>query len=174
MFLKNLPLSVEQKRQTLAFTLAEVVMSIAIAAIVFGGIILAYVQSTRRAEWSGYSLAAQALAVQQLEQARSAIWDPPLRNFVTNLNLTWISANPRKGYSWGILDLPITTNGVTVIATNYVTITMITNVGGVPGVSLQMVRVDTVWPFQTRQAKLYFTNTIATYLAPDNRDPDSL
>ena len=37
-----------------------------------------------------------------------------------------------------------------------------------------MVRVDTVWPFFYRGTNLYFTNTAATLLAPDNRDPNAL
>ena len=48
-----------------AFTLAEVVISVGIATLVFAGLITGYVQSSYRAEWSGYSIAAQALAVHQ-------------------------------------------------------------------------------------------------------------
>jgi type II secretory pathway pseudopilin PulG len=58
------------------FTLAEVVTAIGIVAMIFGGMMVAYTQATRRAQWSGYSMAAQGLAIQQLEQARSAQWDP--------------------------------------------------------------------------------------------------
>ena len=65
----DLPKARASKGGNLAFTLAEVVVAIAIMAFVFGGLISAYVQATRRAEWSGYSLAAQAMAIQQLEQA---------------------------------------------------------------------------------------------------------
>ena len=37
------------------FTLIEVVISTAIVALVFGGVITAYIQSGMRVQWSGYS-----------------------------------------------------------------------------------------------------------------------
>jgi Tfp pilus assembly protein PilV len=138
------------------FTLAEVVMSIFIAAVVFCGVIGAYVQAAYRAEWSGYSLAAQALAIQQLEQAKAGVWDNQTCN-ITNLN-TVTSAT---------LDLPVpgsSTNSV--YATNYTTITSITNLD-VTQVTVYMVKVDTVWPFLWKNRVVYYTNTVADYYAPD-------
>ena len=141
-----------------AFTLAEVVIALAIAALVFAGIILAYVQSTRRAEWTGYSLAAQALAVQELEAARSAKWDvqsvPPVDE-LTNL----------PSMTWSVLDLPISGNNVT-YATNYISVKTI-SLSTTPPESVRMVKVDTVWPFAKGRATTYFTNTVANYFAPD-------
>ena len=58
-----------------AFTLAEVVMSIAILALVMAGMIYGYVQTNNRAEWSSMSLVAQSLAVASVEQARAAKWN---------------------------------------------------------------------------------------------------
>ena len=58
------------------FTLVEVVVSLALAGLIFACILNSYVTSTFRAEWSGYSLAAQSLALQGMEQARAAKWDP--------------------------------------------------------------------------------------------------
>jgi len=141
-----------------AFTLAEVVIALAIAALVFAGLILAYVQSTRRAEWTGYSLAAQALAVQELEAARSAKWDvqsvPPVDE-LTNL----------PSMTWSVLDLPISGNNVT-YATNYISVKTI-SLSTTPPESVRMVKVDTVWPFAKGRATTYFTNTVANYFAPD-------
>lgn len=178
MRLNYLPSRAAWTKPLSAFTLIEVVVSISIAAIVFGGIITAYVQATQRAEWSGYSLAAQGLAIQQLEQARSAVWDPALGvNEVTNLNLIARTYNNStrvmRGYSWTNLDIPVA-GGKFTRATNFVTVSMITNVTGTPGVSLQMIKVDTVWPFTAGGKKKYFTNSIGTYLAPDNRDDSTL
>ena len=165
-------------------------IAIVIVAVVYGGMFIAYTQSTRQAQWSGYSLAAQALAIQQIEQARSADWDPSKpENDFTNLNFwpgsTAFLTNPPtytfKGYTWTNLDLP-SSGGNFVRATNFVTIRVIgcNNMAGgtVPGVQLQMVRVDTVWPL-TWQAALgsvtrLYTNTICTYAAPDNRDNTTL
>ena len=138
----------------LGFTLVEVVMSLAIVAFLFGGIVAAFVQSGNRAEWSGYSLAAQALAIQRLEQARSAKWDimdTPVVNELTNL----------PSVLTNILDIPISgTNAV--IATNFVTISSIP-ISTTPLITVQMVQVNTVWPFRGK----LFTNTIANYYAPD-------
>jgi len=43
-------------------------------------------------------------------------------------------------------------------------------------VQLQVVRVDTVWPFTGwgNHTLCYYTNSICTFLAPDNRDPSTL
>ena len=140
-------------RQAAGFSLAEVVISIAVMGLVFVGILAGYIQSARNAEWTGYSLAAQAFAIQQIEQARSAVWDFSTgngRNELTNLNLlnpqVTNSGKTRTGYSWATLDLPYSGTNV-VRATNYVTVRMFffNNVAN-PPVQLQMMQVDTVWP----------------------------
>ena len=180
---ENLP----QKRQTFAFTLVEVVMSVAIVALIFGGIITANIQLTRRAEWSGQSMAAQALAIQQLEQARSAVWDEAgavsvAQNQLTQLNLTsWIydlGTMTGHGYSSTKLDLPIAGTNI-VWATNYVTVKMFTNLvygslASLSAIKIQMVQVDTVWSFLAFGPRRLFTNTIVNYYAPDNRPVENL
>lgn len=132
----------------------EVVMCLVIMGMLFSGILLGYVSSAKRTEWSGYSLAAQALAIQQLEQARSAKWDVlsvPAVNEITNI--------PTKTAT--IMDIPYAGTNYT-WATNYVTISPITLTTN-PPVSVYLVRVDTVW----RTRGLIFTNSIANYFAPD-------
>jgi len=165
------------KQSKWGFTLAEVVIAIAIIAIVFGGMVVAYIQATRRAQWSGYSLAARALSVQQIEQARSADWDPTIpRNEITNLNLSSPSLTNTgslyifTGYTTTNLDLP--TSGTNFVqAVNYVTVKLLyVNNTNSPPVKIQLVRVDTVWPFLWGGKTTNFTNTICTYEAPDNRD----
>ena len=65
------------------------VVSLGIVTLLFGGILNAYIQSSRQAEWAGYSLAAQAIGIQQIEQARSGVWDYSIsKNELTNLNLS--------------------------------------------------------------------------------------
>lgn len=161
------------------FTLVEVLVTVAVAATAFGMIILAYIQAARRAEWSGYSLAAQSLAIQQLEQARSAVWDPALgKNEITNLNLIGWSYNSGtgrgSGYSWAALDLPVTGTNV-MRATNYVSVQLLfLNGSPSPPVQVHMLRVDTVWNFSAGRNKRLCTNTVCTYLAPDNRDDSTL
>jgi hypothetical protein len=141
--------------RTAGFTLVEVVMSTVIIMLVFGAIIGGYIHTSYRAEWTGYSLAAQAAAVQQLESAKCAIWDPqqsPVQDEIKNL--------PRV--TSVLLDLPVTGTN-TVYATNYTTVTLMQN-----GVySNYLVLVNTVWPFRWKNQTTYHTNTIADYYAPD-------
>jgi hypothetical protein len=150
-------------RRTSGFTLAEVVVCIAITALMFMGIITAYIHGTYKAEWSGYSLAAQAMAIQQLEQAKSAVWDNnlvPAKIELTNLVTT----------TYDKLDLPISGTNC-VYATNFTTVSLIT-LSTNPTISVYMVKVDTVWPFMWKGIPRLHTNTIANYYAPDT--PDSL
>ncbi len=138
--------------QEMGMTLAEVVMSIAIGSMIFGGVLMGYVQSANHAEWSAYRFAAQAMASQRLEAARAAKWDtqsaPPVDLLVaTNFPV-----------AVEVLDVPVS-GGNAVLATNTVFITTISS-----NPPLKMIRVETVWAFQRRGL---FTNTTATYRAPD-------
>jgi len=136
-----------------AFTLAEVVIAMAITVMSLAGVIMGYIFAIRQAEWSAYSLAAQSLATQRLEQTRAAKWDPraspPVDEVVTN-NFPTVPTN--------VLDMPVSGTNMA-YATNFTTISDVTN-GGYP---LKLIRVDCVWSFRERA----FTNTIATYRAPD-------
>jgi len=150
-----LPVAHESKGRTAAFTLVEVVMCTFIIMLVFGAIIGGYIQTSYRAEWTGYSLAAQAAAVQQLESAKCAVWDPqqtPVQDEISKLPLVTST----------LLDLPV--NGTnTLYATNYTTVTLMQN-----GVySNYCVQVNTVWPFRWKNQTVYYTNTIVDYFAPD-------
>ena len=150
------------------FTLAEVTTSILIAGLVFVGILMGYIRSGQRAEWSGLSLAAQAYGIQQLEQSRSAKWDVqqvPATNEIPALNLIgWsYSGGLFRGYTWTNIDIPVSgTNFIR--ATNFVTIN--TNVQIVPtltNIVVTSVRVDTVWRHNSKN----YTNTLVNYYAPD-------
>lgn len=158
--------SVSAPRHLSGFTLAEVTVSLLIAGMVFGGILTGYIQSAKRAEWSGYSLAAQAYGIQQLEQARAAVWDISSTtnvNQLTNLNMIgWAySGNTWKGYSWTNIDIPYSGSNF-IRATNFVTVSNVT-LSVTPPVSVQSVRVDTVWRYQNKNV----TNTMVNYYAPD-------
>src|SRR5205085_5290521 len=95
---------------TTAFTLTEVLVAIAIIGLVFTSILTSYVSATDRSEWSGYSLAAQSLAVQGMEQARCAKWDPQASPVVDDLGETNYTTNEQ---------LDITASRQTIFATNY-------------------------------------------------------
>jgi hypothetical protein len=140
-------------RRIAAFTLVETLMSLTILALVFGTAVAAYIQAGTRAEWSGFSLAAQALATRPIEQFRAASWDTqsvPVFDNTTNI------PSP-VGL---ILELPITgTNAVW--ATNYATVSNI--VLSNTTAQLHMITVNTVWPWKGN----WFTNTVVTYRSPD-------
>lgn len=142
-----------------AFTLPEVVVSVFIIMLVFGAIITCYIQSAYRAEWSGFSLAAQAAAVQQLEAAKSAVWDPlqtPVMDQIQQLPTVTST----------LLALPVTGATNVVYVTNYVTV-MLFYYGPGSAYSNYMVTVNTVWPFRWANQTVYFTNTLADYFAPE-------
>jgi hypothetical protein len=143
--------------------------SIVILAVAIAGLLNGFVQSGRRAEWSGYSLAAEGLNLQQLEQMRAAKWDTDGAIYVdetTNMNhlKAWTYAGGiYSGYSYTNLDLPYnTTNSTAMMVTNYFTMSVVT-VATNPLVTVKFLRTDTVWQFMGKK----FTNSIATYRAPD-------
>lgn len=162
-------------------TLMEVVMSIVVAGVAIVGVVNGYVFTAKRAEWNAYSLAAHALAMQQMEQTRAAKWDqlanPPVdelvgSNFVHQVNILDIPVTgnalagtlalqfPRALTNCAVIVDQASTNGITfVFATNYVSIWNVTT-----NPPLKGVRVDCVWSFMGRSTH---TNTVVTYRGPD-------
>jgi len=145
-----------KEREPLAqgFTLAEVVVAIAIATLSFGGVILGYVLTADRAEWSAYSLAAQSLAMQGVEQARGAKWDPKSWPCVDELGVT--------NYTHvEILDVPV--SGQPVRATNYIRVTVVAQ-----DPPLRELRADCVWSLRNGlRSRGPFTNTVITLRTAD-------
>ncbi len=102
-------------RSIRAFTLPEVIASLLILGIMITGVVVTYIQSHRAAEWGAYSLAANSLAMQSVEQVRGAMWDP-YRNPPTD-NTTGVATRVTN-----TLDIPISkTNAV--YATNRLVVT---------------------------------------------------
>jgi prepilin-type N-terminal cleavage/methylation domain-containing protein len=134
------------------FTLAETLVSIMIMGLVFSGVLIGYTRGSQRAEWSGLSLAAEALCVRQMEQVRAVLWDTqsiPIQDNTTNIP----SSNVM------ILDIPISGTNV-VSATNVFTITTWTN----PGPSyLKMITATTTWSWNGAT----YVNTLVDYRCPD-------
>ena len=183
------PERIRRARREAGFVLTfwEVLIAVVIVALVFGTIINGYLAGAVKTEWTGYSLAAQSLSVQTLEQARSAVWDIAMaKNELTNMINAKNAIASMSSYDsssqittivmTNLLDVPWKGGNFT-MATNYVTIQPV-NESGTFGttVQLQFVRVDTVWPFTGwgNHSLKYYTNTTCTYIAPDNRDPSSL
>ncbi len=123
-------------------------------------------------------MAAQSLAQETIEQARSGVWDPsqqPPVNEVLKLNLLNTNYNSAtltwSGYSTNILDVPYSGTNFT-IATNFVSVQLV-YINGYTNVLGQFIRVDCVWAFDSRGGSPCFTNTVCSMLAPDNRDPST-
>jgi hypothetical protein len=179
----ELPRRRSQREGGFVMTFWEVLIAVIIVAVVFGVIFDGYITSAKIAQWTGYSLAAQSLAAQSVEQARSAVWDIALQKTeVTNMtllnkNVTYNGVNwTMTGYTTNVLDIPWKGTNY-VIATNYITVQSFFENGATnPWVQLQSVTVQTVWPFDAwgNFSLLYYTNTVCTYIAPDNRDPSTL
>jgi prepilin-type N-terminal cleavage/methylation domain-containing protein len=145
-------MSVLSKPDKRGFSLVEVVVAMGLSAVVIGGCVYGYTLSARRAEWSSYSLAANSLAVQSMEQARAAKWDPMAFPAIDELVATNFPTRI------DVLDLPISGTNVT-YGTSVVTIATIS-----VAPPLKQIRVDTSWSFVGKGA---FTNTIVTCRAPD-------
>jgi prepilin-type N-terminal cleavage/methylation domain-containing protein len=139
----------------LGFTLIEVMVALLIIALTFGAVINTYVRATDRAEWSGYSLAAQSLAQQGIEQVRAAKWDPQNWPVVDELGVTNFSQ---------IEQLDIPASGGPIYATNYISVTTVST-----SPQLRQLRADCVWMLVSRGSAISgpFTNTAVTLRAPD-------
>lgn len=128
------------------FTLAEVVISAAIAALSIGGIVSGYIIAAKRTEWTLCSSAAQMMAQRHLEQTKTARW-----SVLTN-ELAWWDGRVTNEP----LDIPMAGAGV-VIGTSTVTITTNDPPAG-------LVRVDCVWSLVSRGP---FTNTAFALRFPE-------
>ena len=150
--MKIAPKTTRHPLQEQGFSLAEQVVAMAISLILISGVVSGFIQTTRQAEWSAYSLAAQSLASQGLEQSRAAKWDP--RGYPPTDQL--VSSNfPIRAQ---ILDIPLTRSNI-VYASNIVTISTVSL-----NPPLKMISVQCIWPFLERRL---FTNTVVCYRAPD-------
>ena len=141
------------------FTLVEVVVAMAIAALVFAGVIMGLTQSTYRGEWAAYNLAAQNLAQQGIEQARAATWDPMSPAGTDNCTQTNFPPTTNN-----VLDVLIRTTNNIVYATN--TWTIVNTYSSTNAYPLKMIRVDCTWPWLHSGTLTVFTNTVVTYRAP--------
>ena len=132
-------------------TLVEVVVALLVSTVAMSCLVSGYVYSTTATERSGLTLAANATAVQGVEQTRAAKWDtiasPVVDELVTsNFPTRVITLDvPRKGTNF-------------LYATNFTSVSVIST-----NPQLKMVRVDCVWAFMGRT----LTNTLVTYRRPD-------
>ena len=129
-------------------------MAIAVATLSFCGVIYGYVLTADRAQWSAYSLAAQSLAMQGVEQARSAKWDPKAWPAVDELGVTNYTQVE-------LLDVPV--SGQAVQATNYISVSVVSQ-----DPPLRQLRADCVWRMSNgRRSRGPFTNSVITLRTAD-------
>jgi len=134
------------------FVLAEVVISSGLAAVLITGLVFGYLQTAAQAEWSAYSLAAQSLAQERVEQGRASAWNPFAVPPIDEL----VSSN--FPVQMKILDMP--SSGTNVVrAVSFTTIATIST-----NPPLRMIKVDCIWSFMDRGM---FTNSVVTYRGPD-------
>lgn len=134
-----------------AFTLAEVVMSAAVAALLCAAVAECYGIGSRMSQFASCSLAANMQAIKKIEQVIFANWIPSYG--VTNI------FNPAlTNIDTENLEMPVAiTNMAT--CTNYTTITQIST-----NPPYLMIRVDCVWSFSGLGT---YTNTVAVLRGPN-------
>jgi len=161
-------------RRTVAYTLMEVLISFVTLTMAMAGLIYGYTQANRMAEFSAMSLAAQSYALQGLEQARSAKWNPWAYSTNTGAG-TEDELAPSSSHAVmtqvDLLDIPIkgdpfSTNAGSAFtnylffATNYIWVTTVS-----VNPPVRQIRSDCIWRFaRTGQG---YTNTVITMRASD-------
>jgi prepilin-type N-terminal cleavage/methylation domain-containing protein len=135
-----------------AFTLIEVAVAIAIAALVMAGMFQGYTMASRRAQFSSYSLAANAMAMQQMESIVAATW------VISGTAKTNIFSPSLTNTQVNALCLPSSGTNL-VYATNYASVVQIST-----NPPYAMVQVSCVWDFMGLGV---FTNTVSVLRAPD-------
>jgi type II secretory pathway pseudopilin PulG len=144
-----------EQRQRLAgveaFTLIEVVVSMAIAVLVCAAIMKCYTMSSRRSFYASCNLAANAQAMKKMEQVIYARWRPSIG--VTDIFNTALTNNDYEN-----LEMPVSSTNV-ITCTNFTTVKQIST-----NPPYLMIRVDCVFNFLNIST---FTNTIAVLRGPD-------
>ena len=133
-------------------TLVEVLMALVLSGLAVGGIISGYTYCTASAEKAALSLAANARAMERLEETRSAKWDAaswPSVDQVVTTNF------PDK-----VVTLDLSGSGVGITTATIQTV--ISQISTNP--PLKLIRVDCIWKFKAGQV---VTNSIETCRAPD-------
>ncbi|HEY1788522.1 MAG TPA: prepilin-type N-terminal cleavage/methylation domain-containing protein [Verrucomicrobiae bacterium] len=158
-----------------AFTLVEVLISVVLLAMVLATICYGYTEANRIAIWCSMSQAGQSFAMQGMEQARAALWNP--WDAYTNTGYRTEDELPPSAYAvftqQDFMDIPMkgapftsTSTNFTYFQTNYVYITQISNsTSGRYSAPLRQIKSTVVWTFPfTGQC---WTNTVVTLRASD-------
>ena len=133
-------------------TLVEVIVALAITALTVEGIVAGYIYCTTSALKAELAQAANARAMERIEEARSARWDTSSWPIVDQLVATNF---PDEVVS---LDMPGSGTG----GTSATIETTISQISLTP--PIRSIQVDCIWQFRGVQL---ITNTIETIRAPD-------
>lgn len=143
------------------FTLVEILVAMAVFALVSSGIIFGYEQVNRATQWSAISEAAQSYASQGAEQVRAANWNPRGYPMTSNYPGAFDEQPPTNEVLSGtnyILDVPSKgfpgSSNYFFYVTNYI---YVTNISVNP--YLRQIRSDAVWRFYVT-GKVYTNTTI--------------
>jgi type II secretory pathway pseudopilin PulG len=140
------------KRTAAAFTLIEVAVAVAIAVLVMAGMFEGYNVASRQTQYSSYSIAATAMAMQQMEQIVAANW------VISGTSVTNIFSPTLVNTTVASLGMPSSGTNI-VYATNFATVTQLST-----NPPYLMVTVSCVWNFMGMGN---YTNTIAVLRGPD-------
>jgi prepilin-type N-terminal cleavage/methylation domain-containing protein len=140
-----------QRCHQAGMTLVEVVICMAITGMAVGGIVNGYNYCTNSAHKAALMLAANARAMERIEETRSVTWAPDRFPAVDQLVTTNF---PSK-----VVTLDVSGSGAVVLPATIQT--EITQASVSP--KLKRIRVDCIWQFRGGQ---WVTNTIETCRAP--------
>lgn len=135
-----------------AFTLIEVAVALAISVVVMAGMFKGYTMAARRAQFSSFNLAANAMAMQQMESIVAATW------VISGTAVTNLFSATLTNTQIAALCLPNSATNL-VYATNYATVTQVST-----NPPYCMVQVSCIWNFMDMGT---FTNTVAVLRGPD-------
>jgi Tfp pilus assembly protein PilE len=147
----NLPQRGWRPARLRAFTLAEVVMAAAIAAVVCTAVVQCYMIGSRRSQYASCSFAANLQAMKKIEQVIFANWIPSYGT--TNIFNPALTNTDLEN-----LEMPVAITNV-ITCTNYTTVRQIST-----NPPYLMIRVDCVWGFNGLGT---YTNTVAVMRGPN-------
>jgi len=140
-----------RSRPQSGMTLVEVVVALSLTGLAVGGIINGYNYCTKSAQKAAFCLAANARAVERVEETRGAMWDI--------LDLPVVDQLVSSNFPAKVVTLELSgSGGGSVPATIQ---TVISQISVAP--PLKRIRVDCIWNYRGIQM---ITNTIETCRAP--------
>ncbi len=135
-----------------AFTLIEIAVALAVSVLVMAGMFKGYTMASRRAQYSSFQLAAEAMAMQQMESIVAASW------VISGTSITNMFSPSLTNTQVNALCVPSSGTNL-IFATNYATVKQISTYP-----PYAMVEVNCVWSFMGMGT---FTNTVAVLRSPN-------